>query len=244
MNKAAEDSIRSLREQLAQELLLEPQRFRIREEEFDLYRVGNTSELLDRLIAQGPEDEALRDERIPYWADLWPSSIGLARLILDSLPPPQPGQQALELGCGMALASLAAGKKGWQPLMSDYLPTALLLAELHWRMNIASAPRTCLLDWRAPDPALAADLILASDVLYEQRNVQPLLRAFETLLRPGGLILLADPGRKACGEFLSTLQELDYQIESTQEEVRYLETNYRIGLYRIRRRDPDGQAAS
>ena len=51
------------------------------------------------------EEDFVKDERLPYWADVWPSSIILAGklLKLDGA-----GRTALELGCGVGLSTLAA----------------------------------------------------------------------------------------------------------------------------------------
>ena len=44
-------------------------------------------------------------------------------------------------------------------------------------------------------PDLAADLVLAADVLYEHRFLAPFLHTLEQVLRPGGTALVAEPGR-------------------------------------------------
>jgi predicted nicotinamide N-methyase len=44
--------------------------------------------------------------------------------------------------------------------------------------------------------------VLASDVLYEARNVPQLLALLPRLTAAGGEVWLADPGRKPAGRFL------------------------------------------
>jgi len=69
------------------------------------------------------------------------------------------------------------------------------------RLNAASV-ETILCSWTAPQALLERapfDLVLASDVLYERRNVDPLLGL---LPRLAGEVLLADPGRPALRQFL------------------------------------------
>ena len=59
------------------------------------------------------------------------------------------------------------------------------------------------MDWREPDPLVARapfDLVLASDVLYERRHVEPLLAL---LPRLGDEVLLAEPGRPYAEDFLA-----------------------------------------
>src|SRR5512135_806792 len=55
--------------------------------------VRDTNKLLDAI---DPVTFAV-DERLPFWAELWPSSIALARLCVQELP--LRGRRVLELGC-------------------------------------------------------------------------------------------------------------------------------------------------
>ena len=51
------------------------------------------------------EDDFVRDERLPYWADLWPS----ARILADELAVMRlAGQRVLELGCGLGVVAIGA----------------------------------------------------------------------------------------------------------------------------------------
>ena len=51
--------------------------------------------------------------------------------------------------------------------LTDYLPEALQLAELTWLINHENNCACKLLDWREPDKSVQADVILASDVAYD-----------------------------------------------------------------------------
>ena len=50
------------------------------------------------------------DERLPYWAELWPSAIGLARYLDRDVS--LRGQHVLELGCGLGLLGVVAARDG------------------------------------------------------------------------------------------------------------------------------------
>jgi predicted nicotinamide N-methyase len=152
------------------------------------------------------------DERLPYWADLWPSARALARYLLDH--PPCAGAEskiarAIELGCGAAaLGSLALARLGLDALATDYEPTALRYAEENARRSAetgagcAQRLRTMLVDWRdvASGPR-DFDLIIAADVLYEQRNAIALADFVPRVIAEHGRMLLADPGRRFLPEF-------------------------------------------
>ena len=142
------------------------------------------------------EEAFAREEFLPYWAELWPSAIGLARVVAAY---DLAGLRVLELGCGLGLPSVVAALRGAKVLATDWSEEALRVAALNAEQNGATIT-TSRLAWSDPVPAGAPwELVLAADVLYERRNVEQLLAL---LPRLGGEVLLADPGRPALGAFL------------------------------------------
>jgi predicted nicotinamide N-methyase len=102
-----------------------------------------------------------------------------------------------ELGCGLAVPSLLAAAQGAHVTATDWAPEAIeLLSENAARNGLAV--RAEVRDWRE-SWAERFDLVLAADVLYEQRNVEPLLERLRALA-PAALVGLA--GRPYEGEFL------------------------------------------
>lgn len=161
----------------------------------------------DELIDEAEFDA---DERLPYWADLWPSARGLTRHLLDR-PPRE--RRILELGSGVALPSLALRSLGGDPLATDYYADALRFAEMNAARNGLAPLRTSLLDWRDPPAGERWDLVVAADVVYEQRNAEMLARLLPAILADGGRMLLADPGRVYIGEFHDRMEEMDWVVE-------------------------------
>ncbi|TAE50148.1 MAG: hypothetical protein EAZ89_12710, partial [Bacteroidetes bacterium] len=100
MDTEKELRIAELKQKLSLRAKLEPYQITIAGRLFELFLIGNIDELLDELIARDPEDEAVKDEQIPYWADLWPAAIGLAEYMLTT-PDLRPDMRILEVGCGM-----------------------------------------------------------------------------------------------------------------------------------------------
>lgn len=134
------------------------------------------------------------DEKLPYWAELWPSSLGLADALADRTIDVR-GLTVTELGCGVGLAALAAARAGAaHVLATDWYTECLDFVRASAAEN-GLAVETLPLDWRAPPPNAQADVVLAADVLYEARNAAAVAHAFSTLVRPGGCAVLADPGR-------------------------------------------------
>ena len=123
------------------------------------------------------------------------------------------GARIVELGCGLALPSLAAALGGAHILATDWSPDAVKLAQENARRN-ALELETALVRWSEPETLVDRspwDLVLAADVLYERRNVDELLAL---LPRLGREVLIADPGRPHARTFFEHAAE-DWTIEPT-----------------------------
>jgi predicted nicotinamide N-methyase len=156
------------------------------------------------------DEEAFdREEFLPYWAELWPSSLALARTIAGRA---LRGARTLELGCGLGLPSIAAALAGGRVLATDWSAEAVAMTAANAERNDATL-ETLVCSWTEPEPLLARapwDLVLASDVLYEARNGDVLL---ELLPRLGPEVWLADPGRTTAEPFLEAVAT-DWEIRS------------------------------
>jgi predicted nicotinamide N-methyase len=134
----------------------------------------------------------------PYWAVLWRSGMALARE-LDGVA--LRGLRVVELGCGLAVPSLAAARAGATVLATDACAEALTLVARNATANDVRI-ETAIVDWTKPDVLLRRapfDMVLAADVLYERASVAPLL---SLLPRLAGQAWLADPGRPAAEAFV------------------------------------------
>jgi predicted nicotinamide N-methyase len=167
----------------------------------------------DLRVLRPRDSEALLDEaafeheeRLPYWAELWPSGVALARAVgVRSLH----GQHVIELGCGLGLPSIAAALAGGRVLATDWSEDAVARAAANAERN-GAAIETLVCSWSRPEPIEARgpwNLVLASDVLYESRDVAPLLALLPRLLAPGGEAWIADPGRPPAARFLEQAAE-------------------------------------
>ena len=155
------------------------------EVELSLLRPVSPDALLD-------EEAFARDEFLPYWAELWPAAGALAGAL-----PAVAGLRVVELGCGLGLPSLVAAARGAEVTATDWAAEAVELLRENAARNGLSV-RTEVRDWR--EPWLERfDLALAADVLYERRNVEPLLERLRELA-PVAYVGLA--GRPYEAEFL------------------------------------------
>jgi len=133
------------------------------------------------------------DEYMPYWADLWPAARMLAKAILRETW--TPGLRALEVGCGLGLPGIAALAMGLHVTFSDYDATALRFAADNALSNGFDSFDTLQMDWRYPPENVRFPIVLASDLIYEMRNVAPLVALIQKMLQPGGVCLLTDQDR-------------------------------------------------
>jgi predicted nicotinamide N-methyase len=152
-------------------------------------------------------DEASFDEEefLPYWAELWPSGLALARHVAGL---ELAGRRVLELGCGLALPSLAAAMRGAEVLATDWAEDAIELLRRNAERN-GLFLRVARVRWSEPEPLLRAapwDFVLGADLLYEARNAEQLA---ELLPQLGGEVVLAEPGRPYAKAFLERFSAVD-----------------------------------
>jgi predicted nicotinamide N-methyase len=145
---------------------------------------------------------------MPYWAELWPAGLALA----NALPERLDGLRVAELGCGLGVPSLVAAARGANVTAVDWAAEAIdLLRDNAARNGLVVAGVAA--DWRAFGGAY--DLVLAADVLYEARNVGPLVELLPTLAPE---VLIAEPGRPYAAEFLEAVRD-SWLVEELGDRV-------------------------
>lgn len=153
------------------------------------------------------------DEYIPYWATLWPSARMLAKAVIrepwEKYPQPV---RVLEVGCGLGLAGIACLARGLPVTFSDLDETALAFAAANARLNGFANFRTMPLDFRCPPDDVKYPVVIGSDLMYEERLVDPLVGLLRAVLAPGGVCLIADPDRTAARVFRWKLEEAGYAV--------------------------------
>ena len=153
------------------------------------------------------EAEALARRPVPWWARAWPSGRALAAALFAG--PALTGRRVIELGCGLALPSIVAARRGADVLATDGAPDAVAFAAHALALN-GVLGEVAQADWAEHGDVLAArgpfDLVLAADVLYTRPNVETALGLLPRLLAPGGEIRLADPGRAGARDFLAAVR--------------------------------------
>jgi ETFB lysine methyltransferase len=181
------------------------------------------------------EEDYVKDERLPYWADLWPAARLLATTALEASGT---GKTLLELGCGLGLATAAAVRAGFAVTSTDYYEDALHVARFNSSRVNGIEPSVRMVDWRNLPANLGKfDVVMAADVLYERPYGTLVARAIAATLAPGGEAWIADPGRSGLDVFLEQAPVHGLQILSREEfpyeEGERIKQNirrFRIGL--------------
>jgi predicted nicotinamide N-methyase len=184
---------------------------------FRLLKVRDTNTLLEAILP----DVFAQDERLPYWADIWSSSVELARWCLEEAD--LRGKHILEIGCGLGLAGIAAARAGAWVTLSDYDPDALAFAEFNVATNLSptQASRVCLLslDWRDLPSLQPFDMIIGADVVYERSSFAALMEVLRKLLKPSGHALFTEPDRTIGADFFAMIVEHGFRISTTARPV-------------------------
>jgi len=160
---------------------------------------------LETLWTQMGEGALDEDERLPYWAELWPAGIALCSWLFQRREAIR-GRICVDIGCGLGLTALVAQWLGAGVLAMDYEEEALRCARENAARNKVASPLWTIMDWRRP--ALAprcARYLWGGDIMYETRFALPVLDFLEYALAPDGRVWLAEPCRCVYDAFRSAL---------------------------------------
>ncbi|CAN5591835.1 methyltransferase domain-containing protein [soil metagenome] len=206
---ASSHRVTALRAWLDAQFDVEPTPVTIPGSALDLTIFQPTSESREKLFADA---RASPEQQLPFWADIWPSGIALGKLVLEHAEFLS-GQSVLEIGSGLGTTAAATLSTGAKLVAMDYTPSALGLCRYNALINVGESPRTIAANWRhltrhavtRLNAAGPFPIIMAADVLYESRDIEPLIQLIDRLLAPDGQLWLSEPERKVASRFLDTL---------------------------------------
>ncbi len=174
------------------------------------------------------------DDYMPYWAYLWPISLKMADFFYrrmsqpDKLRLPDP---VIEFGCGVGAVGLGLLVAGCEVIFSDYRDEPVQVALYNAHANGFSSCRGLVHDWRNPPPFRCASLV-ACEVLYEQRNHQPILEFLSAIMTDDGICWIGDPGRGKSISFLSLARGRKFEVEILDERGETQPT-FRHGAFQL-----------
>lgn len=189
---------------------------------FVLEVIRDLDEAIDLVCAAlSPQEQQdpFAEDLCPYFGILWPAAEGLAQFIAqeDTL---FKNKSVLELGCGLGYPSLVATAVGAAVLATDFHPDV----ETYFKRNLRHSnleAEYLRLNWREEKEDIGLfDIVLGSDVLYESKHPQEVVRGLARFLRPGGKIILSDPGRAYLQAFVTAMKSAGFSETLTIEEVK------------------------
>lgn len=182
--------------------------------------------LRDKQQFSDPDDVALdlgiSSSLWPLFGVVWPSSIVLAHH-MDSFD--TDNKRILEVGCGMALTSLLLNEQNADITASDYHPEVETFLARNTKLNNGKTIAFQRADWAEKTDTLGRfDLIVGSDILYEDDHIEQLASFIENHAKPNCEIILVDPGRGRKTKLSKALVEYGFEYTHTQpEHTAYLE---------------------
>jgi predicted nicotinamide N-methyase len=140
------------------------------------------------------EKEARQECPVPFWAVVWPAAQVLARFVLDQ-PALLKDREVIEIGCGGAVASIAAAKAGARRVTAnDIDPVALAIARQnsdHNRVTLQFDSENII----ETGSIGQAQVILCSDFFYTKVESLAFTGLLDKWRKRSVTILIADGGR-------------------------------------------------
>jgi predicted nicotinamide N-methyase len=176
----------------------------------------------------------------PLFGQVWPSGLHLAAAM--AVRPLTDGERILEIGCGLALASLVCHRRGAEVTASDIHPLAGAFLLENLRLNALAPMRYCHGDWSedaaaaeggAPKVQGRFDLIIGSDVLYERDGGGALAAFIERHALPRCELLIVDPNRGNRSAFAKRMAGLGFGFSETLLSAAAGRAEYRGRLMRF-----------
>jgi predicted nicotinamide N-methyase len=170
-------------------------------------------------------------EHFPFWVKIWEASIVLADHLMNiSLPK---NVRVLEVGAGVGVTGLFLGACGYDVTITDYKDGAIALLKKNVAYNKLTTVSVKKLDWNKPELNTRFDIIIGSELIYNEKFIVPLIALFRKYLRPHGTVFLAhDYTRKCLMQFISMISGR-FEIQNVIKTMKSRNENYRIVVHTL-----------
>ncbi len=162
----------------------------------------------------------------PLFGVVWPSSLVLAHYMFDY---DTDSKRILEVGCGMALTSLLLNKQHADITSTDYHPEVQTFLERNVALNGDNDIAFEQVDWATKKDALGKfDLIIGSDLLYEDQHIQLLAHFIENHANDECEVIIVDPGRGRKTKLSKQMVKFGFSAsEFKPDHTDYLEKDFK-----------------
>ncbi|MFO1384633.1 MAG: SAM-dependent methyltransferase [Chitinivorax sp.] len=150
----------------------------------------------------------------PLFGMIWPSARVLAGVMQSH---EVAGKRILEIGCGLALASIVAHRRLADITASDCHPLTGNFLQHNLKLNALPPLKYQTGNWSRANPQLGKfDLIIGSDVLYERGQAELLSAFIETHAAADVEVIIIDPNRGYCGGLNRNMDQRGFQLQETR----------------------------
>ncbi|MEW6055931.1 MAG: methyltransferase domain-containing protein [Bdellovibrionota bacterium] len=192
--------------------------------EISLETVADLDQTIDRLCESVGEHEAesvFAENLCPYFGVVWPAARALTNH-LAQMDGWLNGKSVLEVGCGLALPSIAAAKLGARVTATDFHPDVPRFLERNLQLNSVSIDFKSM-DWTSENSGLGKyDFVIGSDILYESSHPKNVARALVSHCHDESHIILTDPGRVYLQTCVDEIKSLGFRHDMFVHQVRDL----------------------
>lgn len=187
---------------------------RIADTAYPWTKVVDPDALLRRAVSQSREESV---ELNPFWAASWRAAQGLDKYLGSIRAINQ--CRVLELGGGSGRAGISAGLRGAKVVITDAVPTALLVCRFNAR-QVEDRVSVRKLDWRDRNSALGRfPIILGSDIVYDPKLFPILEPCLRRHLEPDGSVYLSEPYRHTGDQFEPWMQAAGWRCKNYQVDL-------------------------
>jgi len=170
----------------------------------------------------------------PIFGVIWPSSLVLAHFIhtFDTGT-----MRILEVGCGMALSSLLLNKRNANITATDFHPDTEKYLNRNTRLNEGKTIAFERVDWADKCDSLGTfDLIIGSDLLYEDEHTELLANFINAHAKPNCEVILVDPDRGRKNKLSACMTAYGYASNhKIPQHTDFLAENYKGHILRFQR---------
>lgn len=180
------------------------------------------------------EDLGISSAAWPIFGIVWPSSLVLAHFVCNY---DIGSKRVLEIGCGTALSSLLLNKQHVDITATDYHPETEAFLDRNSKLNGDATIPFERTGWADNNDSLGRfDLIIGSDLLYEDEHIKLLPEFILEHSKPECEVIIVDPGRGRKNKLAKKMIDLGYTSSFCKpEHTEYLDNDFKGHLLKFLR---------
>ncbi len=169
----------------------------------------------------------------PLFGVIWPSSLELAKFMSNF---DINDKRILEVGCGIGLASLLLNHMKANISATDIHPCAIDFLRENSALNNDRIIPFERMDWDKANKKLGKfDVIIGSDLLYEQNHAKLLSDFIDNHANATCEIIIVDPNRGHLAKFIKMMVLMGYSIIECDDALESYDMSFKHSLIKFKR---------